>query len=164
MPLQTIRVPTLVLLAAGVSAAVGCDPSPIYDSPGRPIVGAVTERSLWRASGTVKDPASATDGSIDTAAVATNTPTAPTLTIDLGKPCLFNLLVLDHGREPFGFARRVVVATSLDGKTFAQQYAASGTRRVSTFLLVTPVLARYVQFQATAPGQKPWTVAEVHLQ
>ena len=110
------------------------------------------------------NPADAVDGNINTRAVASSDGATPQLTIDLGKPGMFNMVVIDHGRNELGFASEVRVQTSLDGRVFTNRYSASGARRVSSFLLLTPVLARYVRLEAVAPGQSPWSLAEIHIQ
>ena len=142
----------------------GCTNSDLYGSSGKMPVSRVSKRRLWRASGELKRPELATDGRLDTAAISTLSYAGATLTIDLGKPSLFNLVVIDHGRNHFGFCRRVGILTSSDGKTYTQRYAAPGTRRLTTLLLPRHVLARYVRLQAIVPGDNPWSVAEVYFQ
>jgi len=150
------------VLALAVS---GCGTGPIYtEGNAASAIGSVPGRGLWEAYGTVQDPARAIDGNIHTAAVAADADGPAQLVIDLGKPGTLNMIVIDHGANEFGFARQVVVHTSLDGKRFVRRHAALGTRRVSTLLLMSPVLARYVRLDAVAPGTRPWSVAEVHMQ
>jgi hypothetical protein len=74
------------------------------------------------------------------------------------------MVIVDHGREDMAFAQQVGMMTSLDGRTFVRRYTGVGTRRVTTFCLMTPVLARYVRLEVLVPGDKPWAVAEVYVQ
>ena len=144
---------------------VGCDPSPIYTENGRrTAAGRVSDRAAWRAYGELKNPQGAVDGDINTAAVAAAGSRMPSLTIDLGKACCFNMVVVDHGRREHGFARRVAVLISADGRRYRQWYVGPGTRRVTIFSLVQPALARYVKLQVVERGAEPWSVAEVHFQ
>ncbi|MCD6303699.1 MAG: discoidin domain-containing protein [Planctomycetes bacterium] len=148
-----------------LSAAAGCDTAPIYSDPdARKAIGQVPPRTEWTARGTLNEPGKAIDGIVATAAVAQGSENLPTLTIDLGRSGTFNMIVVDHGRHEMGFARQVVVKTSLDGRLFQEQCRAPGTRRVSTFMLIRPVLARYIRLEAVVPGDRPWSVAEVYIQ
>ena len=153
-----------------IAASGGCEPAPIYGPDAkRQTIGSVTARSLWSASGNLDNPALAFDGNLGTAAVAQAGSNPPSLTIDLGQVCMFNFIAIDHGADQLGYARRVQIDTSIDGRTFTARIVGPGTRRVSDFLLQTPahpnpVLARYVRITAVESGQRPWSVAEVYLQ
>jgi len=118
----------------------------------------------WRAEGSLRNPQLAIDGNLSTAAVSEPLYAGAFLTIDLGKPCLFNMVVLDHGSDEHGHARKVALLTSMDGKSYTRQLVASGTRRVTTLSAITLILARYVRLQAAVPGDQPWSIAEVYLQ
>jgi len=146
-----------------LAVLTGCV-SPIYHDGSKPPAASVSHRSRWQASGSVSNPNNAIDGNIATAALSGNSYENATLTINLGKTCVFNLVVIDHGQRAMGFCRRLAVAMSMDGKTFKHVYAASGTKRITYLWLPSPVLARYVRLQVVVPGRKPWSVAEVHLQ
>jgi hypothetical protein len=160
-----IRRSIAACLSLALTAAAGCETSPIYtDGDRRHAIGSVPDRANWTASGTVKDPGSAIDGSLYTAAVAPERAENAMLTIDLHRPSMLNMVVVDHGRSELGFARQVVVETSLDGARFTPRHTAFGTRRVSSFLLLTPVLARYIRLRAIVPGDRPWSLAEIHVQ
>jgi hypothetical protein len=106
----------------------------------------------------------AIDQNVATAAVSSAPDGKGTITIDLSKPCLFNMVVIEHGGNEMGFARRVAVLTSLDGEIFTQRYAGLGTRRVTVLYLGAPVLARFVRLRALVAGDQAWSVAEVYLQ
>lgn len=148
-----------------LAGILGCDAAPIYtDSSPRSAIGSVPDRAKWTARGSLKDASNAVDGNISTLAVAPEGAVNSTLTIDMGRPGLLNMVVIDHGRNEFGFARRLVVSTSLDGAQFTQRHAGPGTRRVTTMMLITPVLARYVRMDVLVPGDRPFTVAEVYMQ
>jgi hypothetical protein len=154
---------TAVLLAAALSA--GCASAPLYRSAGpRPPASSVSGRGQWRLTGDLRRLAAATDGETRTAAVSEQQYRAAELTVDLGKPCVFNTVVIEHGMRPAGFCRRVAVLTSLDGKQYERRLSVPGTRRVTTVCLLTPMLARYVRVQAEVPGDGPWHIAELYVQ
>lgn len=152
----------ILLVAGGMVFCIGCG-GPIYNN-GRSQSSVISSRAIWRASGDLRSPASAIDGDVNTVASSTAPDGRGTLTIDLGKPCVFNMVIIEHGPNEYGFARRVVLLTSTDGQSFTQRYAAAGTRRVTILCPSTPILARYVRLQAMVPGSQPWSVAEVYLQ
>ena len=109
--------------------------------------------------------AKAIDGNAATAAVAPRSGyDGASITIDLGKMCLFNFVAIEHGPNPLGYARQVGILTSSDGKTFTRRYSGPGKRKVTGLLLTKPIMARYVKLQADVPGARPWSVAEVYLQ
>ncbi|MCJ7544855.1 MAG: discoidin domain-containing protein [Phycisphaerae bacterium] len=154
------RAMVMIVLAAGGLGA-GCNGSAYQ--PGRAEAAAITPRNVWRVTGDLRTPPAAVDHNISTAAVSADSSGRGTITLDLSKPCLFNMVVIEHGLDEMGFAPRVAVQTSLDGQTFTQRYVGVGTRRVTILYLGGPVLARYVRLQALAAGQRPWCVAEVYL-
>jgi hypothetical protein len=150
-------------MACGLLFLAGCPPYSSLRAPQSP--GAVlSERSTWRADGDLDDVNKAIDGNILTIARSTfENPTA-NLTIDLGKPCVFNRIIIEHGQDEFGYCDRFAVLTSMDGRNYTQQTEMSGVRKVTNVVLVTPVMARYVRLQVTVPGPQPWAVAEVIFQ
>jgi len=153
------------LAVVALAVAGGCDSSPVYDAGGRHVArGSVSDREQWRASGSVGQPGNAVDGNINTAAEAAAGTSLPALTVDLGRPCLLNLVAIDHGRRGRAFAGRVEVLTSMDGTNFTRRQQVHGTRRVTTLLIVTPVLAQYIRLRATAAGPDGWSLAEIHIQ
>jgi hypothetical protein len=149
-------------LLCGAAAWAGCDgPDPLGGgSPGAPI----TPRKTWRASGDLREPGKALDGDLSTAAVSGNPYANAYIELDLGKACLFNRVVVEHGPDEHGFPARMAVYTSLDGNSFTLQGEVPGKRRVTNALLMTPLLARYIRLQAVSPGVRPWSVAEIYLQ
>ena len=150
-----------------VVGVAGCEPSPLYVTPEarQNVVGRFSPRSRWRAYGTIKEAANAIDDSLQTLAVADASTLQPSITLDFGSPCFFNMVVVDHGRNEFGFAQRVTVLTSPDGRQFTPRYVGAGTRRVSIFFLLPRFeLARYLRIRADAPGPQPWSIAEIYLQ
>ena len=137
---------------------------PIYTDGPMFMPDRITPRGRWLAvSHDLRDAANALDGDINTAAVSGPSYDGAELTIDLGKPCMFNMVMLEHGPDEFGFCSRLAVLTSDDGVNFRPQTLVSGLRRVTTIILPSPVLARYVRLQAVAMGARPWSIAEVHL-
>jgi len=135
-------------------------------SPGQtPLPGSVSPPSQWSATGDLRSIAKAIDGNVGTAATASSsTRNGASITIDLGKTCIFNFVAIEHGPNPLGYARQVAVLTSSDGTTFTRRYYGPGKRKVTGLLLTKPVMARYVKLQADVPGARPWSVAEVYFQ
>jgi hypothetical protein len=154
----------VILASWAAGAALGCAPGEIYEHGRRFAPGTVTARSRWRLSGEVDGAAAAVDNDVTTAAVAAAPYQNATLTIDLGELSTFNMVTVDHGRDDQGFARRVELLTSTDGKRYVRQAVVAGTRRVTTICLVTPQAARYVRLRATGDGRRAWSVAEVYIQ
>ncbi len=156
---MVFAMPALLVLS------VGCAPGPIYGPDAQRLsIGSITARSAWTASGNLDKPDLATDGNINTMAIGRTGTPPPSLRIDLGQACTFNFVVVDHGRDELAYARRVEIATSMDGRTFTPRIVGPGTRRVSNFMLPSTALARYVRITAIEPGAKPWAVAEVYFQ
>lgn len=152
------------LLAGWLAALTGCG-GEIYTGDSKPVAAVVTDKRLWKASGTIPDAGKAIDGDMGTAALSRNSYDNAYITIDLSKPCLFNLVIIDQGpSQQYGFPRRVAVLTSMDGQNFIYRYAAPGTRRVTLLYLPSPVLARYVRLQAIVQGDQPWSLGEIYLQ
>ena len=144
----------LVVITAAVVA--GCD-----ESDG---LGELTPKSAWtvQARG-VQNPDYATDGDPNTYATTPEGYRDAALTVDLGEPSLFNMLVIDHGDYEDGYAQRLVVSTSMDGQTYKRRAIAPGNRVVSNVCIVTPVLARYVRIEVVESWWHPWSIAEIQL-
>ena len=157
-----VRLVLAVVLAACV---VGCDGTTGYPEGRTQPAAQVTPRAEWRAAEAtgVQNAELAFDNDESSAASASGGYQGATLTIDFGKVCLFNQIVLHHGPKEMGFARRIAVSTSLDGRTFRKRFDGPGTRRVSIFSLVAPALGRYVRLQVVQPGAEPWSIGEVFV-
>ncbi len=152
-----------MLVLAASMLFVGCG-GPLYNDGQRFMPGRISPRGQWTVtSSDLSNPSLAADGNRNTAAVSSSRYAQPALTIDLGKECLFNMVAIDHGLKETGHARTMAVLTSSDGVNFTQQATAPGLRRVTTILLVKPVLARYVKLQAVVAGSEPWSIGEVYL-
>ena len=151
------------LVVAAVVGGCGGGSSVNYSGKGAP-GSAITDRKLWRAGGDLRDAGKAIDGDLRTAAVSGASYGTAAITIDLGKPCVFNRVIVEHGPDEYGFPRRMAVATSLDGEQFTRQTEVPGKRRVTILCLPKPVLARYLRLRVTAPGVQPWNIAEIYLQ
>ena len=151
------------LLTMGGLLLGACTSTWSPDGPRAPAA-AVSPRSSWKARGNVAGAAEAIDGNPTTAAVTGRQSKQAYITIDLGKPCVFNMVAVQHGADQFGFARRLGLWTSLDGQNFTKHHEAPGTRRITYMLTVRPILARYVKLQVVTAGARPWSVAEIHLQ
>ena len=155
-----------VILAASALFGGGCGGiGGLYNhSDDRPAALALTAPSTWRLQGDVYHPERAADGDRDTTAVSGLSYRNATITIDLGKACLFNAIFIDHGPSEVGFCRTVAVLTSLDGKHFTRRHEGPGTRRVTSLCIIRPTLARYICLQAVRPGTEPWSLAEIYIQ
>ena len=123
----------------------------------------ISPRARWVAYGDLRNPGNAVDGLISTAAVSGSEYRGATITIDLGKTCMFNMVAVEHGSDALGYPRRMAILTSDDGQTFHLQMVVAGLPRVSSAVFVRPVLARYVRLRADTEGHRPWSVAEVFL-
>lgn len=145
-----------------LAVAGGCT-SQIY-SHQSPAAVNISPYTSWAISGDLNNPRAAIDDNIITAATSNAYYTTAQITLDLGKPCVFNTVVLDHGIDRDAYARRTAVYISMDGRNFQYQYAVPGTRRITVLNWVTPVMARYVRVQAVTPGDRPWSIAEVYIQ
>jgi len=154
-------------LALLLLAILGCTTVPPYPLPhereGLPSW--LSPRGQWRISASgIENPQRALDDERGTAAVSGPSYHHAHVTIDLGKPCLFNLVVIDHGSDEFGFCGRMAVLTSTDGSAYQLQRSEPGTRRVSIVCLIRPTMARYVRIRAEEQGPRPWSLAEIYLQ
>ena len=125
---------------------------------------AISDPRSWRLSGQMRDVRLAVDGDRSTAAISTLIRENTSITIDLGKACLFNAVFIHHGSMTDGYCGRVAVLTSLDGRTFTSQFEAPGTPEVTSLLIIKPVLARYVRLKPLKQGPGAWSVAEVYMQ
>ena len=159
---------TLTGLVCVVSVwLVGCDPQ--FDLGRGNIFGtdAISSQLAWKITSQhgFKGARKAIDGSSHTYAITTGKDySGASITIDLERQCIFNMVVLIHGRKEFGFAKEVKLSISTDGKHFKPCYQTFGTRKITYISVLTPVTARYIRFTAVKPGSKPWAIAEVYLQ
>jgi hypothetical protein len=143
-----------------LTGMLGCEPdlsSGGYAGP------KMTPRNTWGAGGTLPGAALAVDGDPRTAATSDNPRGSAELIIDLREPCEFESVIIDHGHNEMGFARKLAVATSMDGNTYLERYVGPDTRRVAILSLPGPVLARFVRIKVVTPGLQPWSVAEVSV-
>lgn len=130
----------------------------------KPPAAALSDPRIWVVTGNVLNPQHAVDGDKTTAAKSDANVGQANITIDLGKMCTFNAVFIDHGRYQHGCANTVAVSTSMDGRYFTNRHQVPGTRMVTSMLLVTPVMARYVRIRVVEPCGTPWNVAEVYIQ
>lgn len=144
---------------------VGCPGGGNFDPEAQSAAAGITPRADWTCRGQgVDNPAAAIDGNMESRATTPSVSyRGATLTVDLGGPSLFNMVVIDHGSDPMGFAQRVAVSTSRNGESYTRCAIAPGNRRVTIVCIVTPVLARYVRIEAMQPGTRAWSVAEIQL-
>ncbi len=152
----------LILLAI---LASGCDSGPIYQqNTSHNSKGNISRKAIWTAAGAMLSPANAIDDNIATASLSSASVSRPALMVDLGKACLFNMVVIDHGSNQAQFPNRIALHTSMDGDKFIYQSSTYGTRRVSIVSLYSPVLARYIRLEGIGSGSRAWAIAEVYLQ
>jgi len=160
------RYPVTLAWAALLWAA-GCDGynDPVVNDGRRLTAADISSKSVWRAtSATMGDPEQAIDGKLNTAAVGPAGVGAE-LMIDLGKPCLFNRVSVDHGTSDEElYPRQLALQTSLDGRTFYTRKVVLGTRRITNLTIITPTLARYVRLLVQKAGAGSWRIAEIYLQ
>jgi len=127
----------------------------------------ISSPSRWRISSRNKDFTNlekALDTDTDTVALSGSNYKGASFTLDLGQVCPFNMVVLFHGGEEFGFARKVCLSISIDGKNFRDVHVAPGTRGLTYLMLMTPVNARYLRFAAVEQGSRPWAIGGIFLQ
>jgi hypothetical protein len=157
----------LPVLAAGCLCA--CEPQfNLSSSQTFPkSMSSISSRSRWKITSSgaqFRNLATAIDSDRRTYAVTRGPYRNASITIDLGRPCYFNTVVLLHGNKPFGFARQVSLSTSIDGKKYTLQQTVPGTRKYTYVCVFTPMKARYIRLTALTPGREPWTIEEVYLQ
>ncbi len=155
----------LVAWLTGAGALVaGCEPAePETEAVHKYPAARISPKNTWTIKGDLGDISAAIDGNPSTAAISTEVYANSTLILDLGKTCMFNTILIEHGDE-MGFCRRMSVSTSIDGKTYTMRTIGPGNRKTSIIALVTPVLARYVQIKALIPGNNAWSISEIDLQ
>ena len=152
----------LCLLACFASAALlGCAPD--FNTGGSYAGPRITPHNTWIAGGSLPGAALAIDGDAGTAATNDSPRANVELVIDLREPCEFESVTIDHGHNEMGFARKLAVATSMDGSTYLERYVGPDTRKVAILSLPGPVLARFIRIRVVNPGLQPWSVAEVSL-
>ena len=153
----------IVLVLTALMLFAGCG-GELYNDAQRFMPGRISPRGQWTVtSSDLSNPLLIADGNRHTAAASSSRYASAELTIDLGKECMFNMVAIDHGLKETGHARTVAVLTSSDGVNFTQQATAPGLRRVTTVLLIKPVLARYVKIKTIVAGSEPWSIGEVYL-
>ena len=150
-------------LATAAVVGLSCGPAPLYSENGPSGTAIITPRASWVVKGTLANAAAAVDGQFETAAVAPPGLAPVKLYVDLGKTCLFNMVVLEHGRDETACGRQVQVAVSMDGATYGPVATTTGGRRVTVISLIGPVLARYLELTAV-PGSQGWAVAEMYVE
>jgi len=152
----------MCVVAAGLLG--GCMGGQIIDYDGLGANASITPKSQWKLSGDFTDLANAADDDVRTVATSGDGPES-FLQIDFGKPCVFNLVIIDHGPDrALDFPVRLVLLTSYDGRTWTTEYIASGTRRITYIPLIGARLARHVRLVTQVRGDQPWTMGEVYFQ
>ena len=159
-----MKFPQVTICVLAAIAATGCGVSPIYHHQAPLNRAGISNRSQWRASGGMLQPGNAIDGDVNTSARARIANQGGSLTVDLAKASLFNMVVLDHGNNNLSYRGEIVVLTSLGGEHFTRRYAVPATRRVSIVCLPSPVLARFVRVEMSRPSGTSWAIAEMYLQ
>ena len=141
----------------------GCGPT--FDpSRGSDKISPLKEWKISDSSGGFANIGKAIDSDMMSAAVTPARYKGASFTLDLGRLCYFNMIVIIHGANEMGFARRVEVSTSADGRNFVHRNTLSGTRKYTYISLLTPVNARYVKFTAVEQGSRPWSIGGLYFQ
>lgn len=157
---------TLIILVGAFFILPGCEPE--FDMTRGTVLGdSISPQNSWKISSTgggIIGLRQAIDGSPITFAITTKRYGNATIILDLGRPCIFNLVALRHGMNENGFARRVSLSTSQDGKKYTPRYECIGTKRITYIPILTPITARYIRIRASLPGREAWSIAEIYLQ
>jgi hypothetical protein len=149
-----------------VLGTIGCNTvSPIYtQTAGSSAGGSIPPKTTWTIRGDLSNLTLAIDGDVNTAARGEYQQAGAEITLDLGRACMIQTVILDHGQEERGFPRTLSLLTSADGKNFVERHVGPGTRRVTILSLSEPALTRYIRLKVVKPGTLPWSVAEVYVQ
>ncbi|MFW5841538.1 MAG: discoidin domain-containing protein [Planctomycetota bacterium] len=161
---KRLRIPWALSVVCLVGLAGGCTESATQNTASPAPAAEVSPMEQWRVAGSMPDVTRAVDGNLQTYAAAAKGSGQAMLTIDLSKPCLFNLMVIEHGPVEQGHARRLTLLTSPDGETFTPQMQVEGTPKRTYVAILTPTLARFVRIQAEVDDNRPWTIAEIYFQ
>jgi hypothetical protein len=160
------KIAIAAVLAGCVLLGSGCGPP--ADLYGHRInmapAASISPPPTWRLSGSIRDVGLAVDGDLSTGAVFPLINDDSSITIDLQKACLFNMVIIHHGSLTDGYCGRAAVLTSLDGKNFTPQIEVPGTRGTTSLPIIKPTLARYVKLKAIRQGPGAWSLAEIYIQ
>jgi hypothetical protein len=155
--IRAVLVGAILASAVGLSSCAGG-----YQDTQRFMgVDRISPKAKWTARGDLSNPQVAVDGRRGAAATASGRQAS--LMIDLGRDCLFNYVVIDHGSNERGYASQVAILTSTDEQNWRRQAQVPGLRRITSTVLRKPVLARYVRLEARLQPNRPWSVAEIYL-
>lgn len=147
--------------------AAGCDPNFNYDGD-RAQPGAMAPQTEWKVTGSPAGEFSfltfAYDGNAMTTCQAKNYTRGQAITIDFTRPCIFNMIAIQHGPYEFGFPKEIAVDISNDGKNYTRIFTGEGTRKITYLCILSPVKARYVRLVALRPGSDKWSIAEIYFQ
>jgi hypothetical protein len=160
----TLLLTVLAVVGLGV---LGCEPD--FDlSRGRTLGMALPAQQSWKVTASAdsgfKNIYRAADGDASTLAVSARRYRNAYITIDLGRPGVFNLIALRHGERAYGFAMKVALSTSMDGKRYTKRYSCPGTRGITYLPVLTPITARYIRITAAREGSERWAISEIYLQ
>ncbi|MBT3279382.1 MAG: discoidin domain-containing protein [Phycisphaerales bacterium] len=161
-----IRLTGTLLTAMLLALATGCEPE--FNAGGQRVPpGGMSPMDHWSIVsryGSFTDLDNAIDASPTSAARVEGNYVGAGFTLDLGRRCVFNMVVLSHRGQENGYARRVSVEISNDGKTFRKAWTSLGTRAYTYIPLLTQVSARYVRITATEAGVMPWSISNIYFQ
>ncbi len=151
------------VVAIVVFQTAGCSSKLNVGKSARDTISAPEKWKISSDGGSFTNLKAAIDDTIDTMAVSGGNYRNTSFALDLGKPCVFNMIVLFHGKKEFGFAGKLLVSTSNDGKKYKNIHTAPGTRDRTYLLLMTPVNARYLRITALEAGSRPWSIGGIVL-
>lgn len=154
-----------MMLAAAIlaTAGAGCGSAALNQDGQKANSASITPIRQWRITGALAGMGKTIDGNTVTAAVSDKAGDTY-FTIDLGRACLFNMIIIRHGADRDAFPKQVAMLSSLDGAQFTLQHVALGTRSRTTLCAIKPILARYVRLRVTGDGERPWSIAEMYIQ
>jgi len=162
--MRTLKIISFVVILSFMAG--GCDPNFNYDGP-RAQPGAMASQTEWKVTGTPGQfsfLSFAHDGNAMTVCQSKGYSRGTAITIDFSRPCMFNMIAIQHGPFEFGYAKEVAVEISNDGKNFTRIFNGEGTRKITYLCILSPVKARYVRLVAIRPGIDKWSIAEIYFQ
>lgn len=162
-----MRILKIISFAAFLAfVAAGCDPNFNYNGD-RAQPGAMASQTEWKVTGTPGQfgfLSFAHDGNAMTVCQAKSFSRGQAITVDFTRPCIFNMIAIQHGAYELGFPKEIAVDISNDGRNFTRIFTGEGTKKITYLCILSPVKARYVRLVALRPGIDKWSIAEIYFQ